>query len=168
MHRGSTTRSGFRALHLRYRARSPTRARHLARGARDRPAEALDRRDGHARREAREADRGFGTAVGTEDRTADAHDALGRLLLIDRVAVPADRSELALQSRERRDRALRPWRELRGRVVEPVDLVVGEEREHGFSERGAVRRQAAADIGHDMRLAAPAARILAPDVDDVR
>jgi hypothetical protein len=56
---------------------------------------------------------------------------------------------------------------LSGRFVEPVDLVVRKEREHRFSERGAVRRQPASDVGHHVRLDAAAARVLALDVHDV-
>src|SRR6266581_7421921 len=76
----STARARLRGHHLRDGPRSAARARHLARRACDGPAEALDRGRRHARGEAREADRGLGPAVGAEDRTADAYDALGRLL----------------------------------------------------------------------------------------
>src|SRR5205807_5753424 len=128
--RRSTTRARLGALELRDRARPAAGARDLARGPRDGATEALDRRDWHARGEAGEADRGLGPAIGAEDRATDAHDPLGRLLLIDGIASPPDRGELALEARERRDGVLRARRELVGRFVEPVDLVVRKEREH--------------------------------------
>src|SRR5438105_1044071 len=92
-----TAQARIRGLDLRDRPRSATRARDLARRARDYPAEALDRRDRHARGETRETDRCLRTAVRAKDRTPDADDPLGRLLLIDRVAAPPDRRELALE-----------------------------------------------------------------------
>src|SRR5438552_17413309 len=93
-----TAQARLRGLELRDRPRSAARARHLARGSCDGPAEALDRGDRHARGETREADRGLGPAIGTEDRTPDAHDPLGRPLLIDAVPAAPDRGELARES----------------------------------------------------------------------
>src|SRR2546421_10219527 len=113
----SAARARFRASHFGDRARSAARARHLARGARDRSAERLDRGRGHSRGETGEADRGFGSAVRAEYWTADAHHPLGRLLVVDGVAAPPDRGELALETRERRDRGFRSRRELRRRPI---------------------------------------------------
>src|SRR5207237_5299238 len=93
----------LRGLCLLDRAGSAPRPRDLARRSCDGPAETLDRGDRHARGETGEADRGLGPAIGAEDRTPDAHDPLGRLLLIDGVAAPADRGKLALESSDRRD-----------------------------------------------------------------
>jgi hypothetical protein len=149
------------------RPRPPSGARHLARGPRDGAPQALDRGRRHADAEAREADGCLRAAVGAEDRTADAHDPRRRLLLIDRVAATADRRKLGLQARERRDRVLRSRRELRGSLVKPFDLVVGEEREHRLPERRAVRGQPAPDVRRHVRLISALARILALDVDDV-
>src|SRR5438093_808444 len=99
----STAEAWLRGPDLRERPRSAARARYLACRSRDGPAEALDRCDRHSRGETSEADRGLGPAVGAEDRAPDAHDPLGRLLLIDGVPAAPDRSELALKSGELRD-----------------------------------------------------------------
>src|SRR5437667_8431246 len=121
----STAQTRLRGLDLRDRPRSAARAGDLARRSGDCPAKALDRRDGHARGETRETDRCLWAAVRAKYWTPDADDPLGRLLLIDRVAAPPDRRELALEPGERGDRALRARREPSGRFVEAVDLVVG-------------------------------------------
>src|SRR5205807_398825 len=90
-----------------------------------------------------------------------------RLLEVDRVAAAADGRELGLEARDSGDGVLRARHQHSGRAVEVIDLVVGEEREHRLPERGAVRRQPAADVADDVRLADPPTRVLPFDVDDV-
>src|SRR5258708_6268424 len=157
----------LRPRELADRTRPATGPRDLARGPRDRSTEALDRVGRHAGGQARQADRGLRLAIRAEDRAADAHDALGRLLLIDRVAPAPDRGELELEAGERRDRVPGARLEHGGRGVQAIDLIVRQEREHRLAEGCAVRGQAAADVRHHVRLAQRAARVLALDVHDV-
>src|SRR5207253_10091224 len=117
--------SGADARDPWHRTRAAARARDLAGGARDGAAEVLDLGGREPGAQPGHADRGLGTAVRAEDRAAHAHDALGRLLEVDRVAAAADRRELGLEARDRRDGVLRATQERSGCAVEVIDLVVG-------------------------------------------
>src|SRR5437879_6043501 len=117
-----------RARDLRHCPLAAARAGDLTGGARDGTPQGLDRGCRQSRTEAGDADRRLGTAVSAEDWAADADDALGRLLEIDRVPAPAHGGELALEARHGRDRILRPGRERPG--VQAVDLLIRNEREH--------------------------------------
>src|SRR5437762_13793970 len=81
---------------LRHCPLAAARAGDLTGGARDGTPQGLDRGRGQSRAQARHADRRLGTAVSAEDGAADADDALGRLLELDRVPAPAPGGELAL------------------------------------------------------------------------
>src|SRR5438067_10078043 len=127
-----------RARDLRHRPLAAARAGDLTGGARDGTPQGLDRGCRQSRTEAGDADCRLGTAVSAEDGTSDAHDALGRLLEVDRVPAPAHGGELALEARHGRDRILRPGREPPWPGGQAVDLLIRNEREHRLPERGAM------------------------------
>ena len=107
------------------------------------------------------------TAVAAEDRRRDRAQPVRELLVVDREALLADALQLEQERRARRQRVRAPARE-----VDPGErgLLLGlvQEREQHLAERGAIGREARADMEIEVDLALARARAAAPlDVDDV-
>ena len=115
-----------------------------------------------------EVDRSGDVARGAPDRHRDRAQAVGELLVVDGDAGRPHALEVLEQGLAAGARVRAEPAELhafdRGRA-----LVVGQEREHRLAHRGAVGRQARADVQVEVDLAlAPPRAPAALDVDDVR